>query len=208
VPRDRIERIFRDYLASPELPRQLAVLEARWLSSEPAPIDYGRRIGELETQRANLIAAIKSGGLATELAPELKIVWAELERMKALSETKPAARRKGPEESLDRRVERILERLAQGGEVAQGVVRELFPDGVWLYPDPNGGRFLWAQGQTAWPANWASLVDTEGRPLADAFPRVYNEIANEIQSDVSVAGSGSGGLITEPATTVRWSLAA
>lgn len=50
VPRDRIERVFLDYIASPELPRQLAELEARWLSSQTAQqIDYRPRIVDLSS---------------------------------------------------------------------------------------------------------------------------------------------------------------
>jgi hypothetical protein len=45
--------------------------------------------------------------------------------------------RKASAESVEGRVEWMLARLAQGGEIAQGVVRELFPGGIWLYADPN-----------------------------------------------------------------------
>jgi hypothetical protein len=102
--------------------------------------------------------------------------------------------RTAPQESVERRVERILERLAQGGEIAQSVVRELFPDGLWLYPDPEGGRFLWAAAQTAmlYPAG---LVDADGRSLAEGFPRVYNaittvEAAEPVVGNSMVAGAG------------------
>ena len=196
VPRDRIERVFLDYIASPELPRQLAELEARWLSSQTAQqIDYRPRIVELEQQRANLIAAIKSGGLATELGSELKSLTAELEQLKALSQTKLLMPRRAPQESVERRITRMLERLAQGGDVAQAVVRELFPGGIWLYPDPEGGRFLWAYAQTALPENWQTLVDANGYLPAQAWPRVYSVIATESRNDVKVAGNGSGGRI-------------
>jgi site-specific DNA recombinase len=61
VPRDRIERVFMDYIASPKLPHRLSEMEARWLSSQPVAVDYRPRIAELEKQRANLIRAIKAG---------------------------------------------------------------------------------------------------------------------------------------------------
>ena len=64
--------------------------------------------------------------------------------------------------------------LAQGGERAQGVLRELFPVGFWLYPDPNGGRYLWAVTQTALPADWQTLVDAKGYLPAQHWPRVYS----------------------------------
>ena len=190
VPRDRIERVFIDYMASPELPRRLSEIEARWASSNPVSIDYRPRIAQLEQQRANLIEAIKSGGLAAELGGELKTITANLEQLKAVANIKPLIR-KAPAESVERRVERMRERLAQGGEVAQGVVKELFPRGVWLYRDPNGGRYLWAYAETADP-QLPSLVDANGRALTNAFPRVYNAIAAET---TKVGEIGSGGRI-------------
>ena len=54
----------------------------------------------------------------------------------------------------------------------------LFAEGIWLFPDPNGGRFVWAHAQTP-ILNAAGLLDAEGRSLAEGFPRVYNVIATE-----------------------------
>ncbi|MGB9330946.1 MAG: hypothetical protein WCB10_09270 [Steroidobacteraceae bacterium] len=45
--------MFMDYTAGPELRHQLAEIEARSLSSQPATIDYPPRIAQLEQQRAN-----------------------------------------------------------------------------------------------------------------------------------------------------------
>ncbi len=185
VPRVRIERVFMDYMASPELPRVLSEVEGRWLSSQPLVIDYRPRIAELERQRANLVGAIKSGGLAAELGAELKALSTESDQLKALTQVKPLAPRKAPQESVERRVERMLERLGQGGEVAQGVVRELFPGGIWLYPDTNGGRYLWAHAQTAMP-NLAAQLDANGYLPAQHWPRVYSAIADKPRNDVRV----------------------
>ena len=193
VPRDRIERIFCEYMASPELPQRLSEMEARWLSSQPVMIDCRPRIAELEMQRANLVTAIKSGGLASELGAELKSISSELEQLKALSQAKPQPRR-APKETVEQRVARMLDRLSQGGEIAQGVVRELFPGGIWLYPDPDGGRFLWAVAQTAMP-RLETLVDVNGLTLPEAFPRVYNAIAGEPRNAARVGDIGSGGRI-------------
>lgn len=194
VPRDRIERVFVNFMASPQLPRQLSEIEARWNSAQGEIIDYRPRITQLETQRANLVRAIRLGGLAAELGAELRALTAELEQLTALNQAvqRPHG---GPQQSVERRVARMLERLAEGGEIAQGVVRELFPDGVWLYPDPKGGRFLWAYAQTAWPADWATMFDSKGRLSPYAFRRVYNEFAGEARKSMRVAGSGSGGRI-------------
>ncbi len=195
VPRDRVERVFRDYMASPELPHQLSQLEERWLSSQPIQMDYRGRIAELEQQRANLVEAIKSGGLAAELGPDLKALTAELERLKALSQEVVRAPRRAHQESVGGRVARMLGRLEQGGEVAQGVVRELFPGGILLYPDPDGGRFLWAHARTTLPADWLAHLDANEHLPAQYWPRVYNQILNDSRNAMRVDGSGSGGRI-------------
>jgi hypothetical protein len=188
MPRDRIDRVFGHYMACPELPLQLTRLEARWLSSQPLLIDYRPRIAELDQQRANLVAAIKLGGLAAELGSEPKALTAELDRLKALSQAVVAAPRSGHQESMVSRVARMLKRLEEGGEVAQGVVRELFPDGIWLYPDPDGGRFLWACAQTAVPTDWLIHVDAYGYLPAQHWPRVYDVIVGESRNGVRVEG--------------------
>jgi hypothetical protein len=46
-------------------------------------------------------------------------------------------------EAPEKRRARMLDRLRQGGEIARGVLREVFPDSIWLQPD-GSGRFLWA----------------------------------------------------------------
>lgn len=195
VPRERIERVFMEFMVSPELPRHLETLEARWSASQPVAFDYRPRIEELQRQRANLIDAIKAGGLAAELGAELKAITAELEHLQALQSTMRPKAPKASRESVERRVERMLERLAEGGELAQGVVREVFPAGIWLYPDPEGGGFLRAYAQTAL-LHPAGLVDAEGHAMAEGFPRVYNAIAGESRPGAKrVAGSGSGGRI-------------
>jgi len=177
VPRDRIERVFKDYMAGPELPRRLSEIEALWTSSAPLSIDYRPRIAHLEIQRKNLIEAIKAGGLASELGGDLRQISAELEQLNAMTQAKLAPR-KAPPESVAQRVAQMREKLDQGGEVAQKVVRELFPGGIWLYPDPETGRFLWAVAQTAMP-ELQTLIGPDGRALPSAFPRVYNAIASE-----------------------------
>ena len=102
----------------------------------------------------------------------------------------------------------MLKRLEQGGEVAQGVVRELFPAGIRLYPDPDGGRFLWAHAVTTVPADWLAHLDANGHLPAQYWPRICNEILNESRNAMRVDGSGSGGLISLPSTFLRLSLAA
>ena len=89
----------------------------------------------------------------------------------------------GPErkaDSIERRVERMRARLAEGGEIAQGVLREVFPRGVWLEPDHNGGRFLWAMAQTAWPTDGPHLHNDDGTARPEAFPVIYRRPCNQV----------------------------
>lgn len=77
VPRDRIERIFIDYMAGPELPMRLSEIEARWASSAPLSIDSRPRIDELCQEIAHMVKAITSGLLSDALAARLKAAEAE-----------------------------------------------------------------------------------------------------------------------------------
>ena len=80
-------------------------------------------------------------------------------------------------EPLDRRFQRMRAQLAQGGEIAQGVLRELFPGGFWLYPDPESKRYLWAHARTALADDWRDHLDADGHLPAEYWPRVYNAAA-------------------------------
>jgi hypothetical protein len=93
-----------------------------------------------------------------------------------------AAPRLMSSEPTERGVARLLERLEQGGDLARGVVRGLFPGGIWLYPDPNGGRFLWVHAQTALPADWLSKRDADGYLPGEHRPRVYNVVAGTLET--------------------------
>lgn len=69
VPRERVERIILDCVENRLLdPAQLAQAEERYRAATSSiVIDYGPKIVELERQRANLVDAITTGGLAEEL---------------------------------------------------------------------------------------------------------------------------------------------
>ena len=59
-------------------------------------------------------------------------------------------------------------------------------EGIWLDPDPEGGRFLCACARTVMPP-LVAVVDAEGRPLwssPESFPRVYNPLAGESRNAV------------------------
>ena len=198
VPRQRLEREVLAFMLSPELPRHLELLEARWAATEPVTVDHRARIAELERQRDNLIGAIKRAGLAAELGGELKAITTELKGLEALqAATQAGAGTKAPRArvTVQDRLKRTLERLDAGGELAQAAVREIFPAGIWLYADPDGGRFLRAYAQTRleYPAG---LLDADGRSAAAGFPRVYNTLARtQAPENERVSGSGSGGRI-------------
>jgi site-specific DNA recombinase len=186
VPRDRVERVLLD-CAHTELldPAKLEEVEARYLASRPATVDYRPRIAELEARVANFVKAIGGGadGMG-DIVVALKAARGELDRIKALASLPRAAQQKAAGEPITRRAARIRERLEAGGELAQAAMRELFPDSVWLEADKSG-RFLWARASGAWP-----ITQSSG-PVACAedFPIIYR--AHMGQVDVS----GSGGRI-------------
>jgi len=55
----------------------------------------------------------------------------------------PSEPAKLPPATIERRVQMMRKRLAEGGEVARGALREVLPSPIWLQPD-SSGRFLWA----------------------------------------------------------------
>jgi hypothetical protein len=60
-----------------------------------------------------------------------------------MSSAYPRPARTKPAEPVERRVACMRERLAKGGELARGVLREVFPDSIWLQADESGKHF-WA----------------------------------------------------------------
>jgi hypothetical protein len=79
------------------------------------------------------------------------------------------------------------------------LVKELFPGGVWfVYPDPEGRRFLWTYAETADP-QLESLVGVGGLAPTDAFSRAYNAVATESRK---VGDFGSGGSIPHLLATI------
>ena len=53
--------------------------------------------------------------------------------------------------NTEHRVKRMREQWARGEEVVQGVLRQLFPPDLWLYPGSRWRAVLWAVAQTATP---------------------------------------------------------
>jgi hypothetical protein len=167
-------------------------------------IDHRPQIAKLEKDRANLVAAIKAGGLAAELGPELKALTSELARLQAERPKSAAVPRILSEESIERRREELLQRI-KGGAIAKAVLREIFPNSIQLRPDDSGKHL------------WAVFVYDEGATRINllydtAEERINAETAATLaafQANAERVGiNGSGGVITLPATHVRLSLAA
>jgi Recombinase zinc beta ribbon domain len=171
VPRERVERIILNF-AERELPGMLDAAEARYAQPH-AMVDHRPRIAELEKQVANFVKMIGAGDYSPAVSATLKAAETELTQLKAAMAAQPRPAHKASREPIERRVKRMREQLAKGGEIAQSVLRELFPIGFKLSPDPNGGRYLWASTQTALPADWLSKRDADGQLPGEYWPRVY-----------------------------------
>ena len=86
VPRTRVENVIRGYVEDELLdPARLLEIGERYRAAAGSEIviDHGPRIAKLEQERANVVAAIKAGGLVVELGAELKELTAELARLKS-----------------------------------------------------------------------------------------------------------------------------
>jgi site-specific DNA recombinase len=144
VPRERVEHRILSCIETDLLnPARLAELEARYRAEAAKPVDHSQRIATLESEIQNLTNAIAKGLLSDALAARLQAAEAEKGRLVAAQEIAGSARRKLPSGSIERRAEQMREQLAKGGEVARHVLRDIFPDSIWLTPD-DSGRFLWA----------------------------------------------------------------
>jgi hypothetical protein len=170
--KDRAERIILDFV-SVELPTILEAVEARYRHPE-LPADRSAEIGELEKQKERLLAAIKIGGNLEVLVAELKSTETKLANIKLAEVIPMAPPHLVSRDPMERRVERMRARLAKGGEIAQGVLRDLFPTGFWLYPDPKGSRHLWAHAMTGLSPDWQSYLDADGHLPGKYWPRVYS----------------------------------
>jgi site-specific DNA recombinase len=200
VPRDRVERIILGF-AEREAPTILAALDR--YSELHTEVDHRPRIAELEREVGHLTDAIAKVGLSEKVAERLKGAETELRKLRALEILPPYPTHIAPREPMERRVRRMREQLAKGGDAAQGALLEVFPDGFWLAPDPNGGRYLWAYARTALAHDWRSKVDENGMLPGEHWPRVYDAptevvapaVITEVVGNSMVAGAGF-----EPAT--------
>ncbi len=119
----------------------LEKIEAAYRSSRPATVDYRPRIAELERQVQQFVKVIGAGEYSPAVSAALKASEAELEQLKAMGAPHARSARKASMEPLARRVARMRERLAKGGDVARAALREVFPDPIWLQVAPSGKHF-------------------------------------------------------------------
>ncbi|MFZ1867167.1 MAG: zinc ribbon domain-containing protein, partial [Steroidobacteraceae bacterium] len=146
VLREHAEGVIMEFVQDDLLnPHRLAEIAERYraAASSEIVIDHGPGIAMLERERANLVAAIKSGALVEELGADLKGVTAELARLKEERPRPIPAPRVMSPETIERRRTELLQRLAEGGPVAREVLREMFPNAIQLQPDDSGKHF-WA----------------------------------------------------------------
>ena len=140
VPRVRVENTIIECVET-ELfnPARLSELEARYAAAaQSPPVDHSARIAELEREIARIVEAIAGGLISDALATRLKAAEVQHARLLAVGETKAALPRRPPTLPPEKRIEQMRARLAQGGEVARAVLRDLFPRSIWLEPDSSG----------------------------------------------------------------------
>jgi hypothetical protein len=137
VPRERIERVMLDCAYSELLnPRKLKQIETQ--QTMPTAVDYRPMTSQLERQIGNYVKAIAAGAdRLADVVNALKVARSELDRLKALTNA-PRAAARPTAESVMKRAKRMRELIAQQA------MRELFPGSIWLAPDSNNGRHLWA----------------------------------------------------------------
>jgi site-specific DNA recombinase len=181
VQRTRAENIILGFTER-ELPTILAAAEERY-SQPHAAVDHRARIAELEKQVANYVKMIGGGEYSPAVSAALKAAESELTKLRALDLMPACPPHIASREPIERRVKRMREQLAKGGDIAQGVLLELFPIGFWLRPD-SSRRFLWAITQTALPDDWRTQVDANGYLPAHVWPRVYSA-ATELEAPPS-----------------------
>jgi hypothetical protein len=167
----------------------------RAAASSEIVIDTRPRIAKLEQERANLVAAIKTGGLAEELGAELKGITAELARLKAERPEPMPAPRVLSTDSIERRREELLQRLAGGGAVAREMMREIFPNAIQLQPD-EAGTHLWALFVDEADVIRVNLLygSREDR-LNEQHATVLAAFARSAEATAQVGNNGSGGAI-------------
>jgi hypothetical protein len=192
VPRVRVENAIIECVET-ELfnPARLSELEARYAAATHSlPVDHSARIAELDREIARIVEAIAGGLISDALATRLNAAEAERTRLVAASRPKGPAPRTAAIVAPEKRIEAMRTRLAQGGDVARAVLRDLFPNSIWLEPD-SSGRYLWAQ----FDSDIVSLLYDSPGDRAAADRADFEALANSMKSNESalmVAGARFG----------------
>ncbi len=134
VPRDRIERVIMDCVETNLLGEaRLAELEGRYVAAATSPVmDHSRRIAELDLEVQNITDAIAKGLLSDALAIRLRAAEVERTRLLAAQSAPLSEARRPPPMPIEKRVALMRQRLANGGDIARSVLREVFPEMIWL----------------------------------------------------------------------------
>ena len=142
VTRERAERqirgCVRTHLSHPDI---LAQMEKLYSGAQAPAVDCSARLATLDQQERNLTAAIKDGGDIPALLAALKDVQTERAKLRAAQDAfrvRPVPR---SAESLERRIERLLQQLDSSDEGARAVMQQVFPDSIWLQPS-GCGKYL------------------------------------------------------------------
>ncbi len=167
-------------------PKRLAAIEERYVSSRPATVNLRPRIAELERQVQQFVKAIGAGEYSPAISAALKAARGGARAAQdSDSGASPTPGAPASTEPVAQRVQRLRHRLAQGGEIARGVLREVFPDSIWLDVAPSGKHFyaMFADGIR-------EALGFDDRSDLAAFP-----IEESDGGLIKVGNNGSGGRI-------------
>jgi DNA-binding transcriptional MocR family regulator len=121
-----------------------AEVRDRFQRRELPQVDHSARLAELAHEIKNVTDAIASGLLSDALAARLKAAEAEQARLQAASRALAQSAPRSNREPVARRAQRMLAKIAAGGDTARGVLQELFPHAIKLRADASG-QYFWAE---------------------------------------------------------------
>jgi len=183
VTRERAERLIKNGVRTSLFhPDILAQMEKLYSGAQAPAVDCSARLATLDQQERNLTAAIKDGGDIPALLAALKDVKTDRVKLSAAQDAIRARPVPRSAESLERRIERLLQQLDSGDEAARAVMQQVFPDGIWLQPSPCGKYLI-------------AILDADGLGLL-----LYDGWREEALEAFRVGNSMVAGAGFEPAT--------
>ena len=96
--------------------------------------------------------------------------------------------------AIERRVQEIKRRLAEGGDVARATLREIFPNAINLEPDESGGH-LWAVFLDDEVTRISLLYDSTDELLDAQAAATLAAFSQAAEALARVGNNGSGGRI-------------